>query len=83
MTQYDLHETTLMVKGIIAEILNIDGATILPNATFETLGADSLDMMQIIMKIEDVFGIEISDDVAGRIKTVSEAVDAIQKNRTK
>ena len=83
MTQYDLHETAAMVKGIIAEILNLDAATISSQATFEMLGADSLDMMQIIMKIEDLFGIEISDDVASQIKTVEEAVEAIQKYRTK
>ncbi len=83
MTQYDLQETTSMVKGIIAEILKIEPSTIAPNSSFDTLGADSLDMMQIIMKIEDVFGVEISDDVASHIKTVAEAVEAIQKNRTR
>lgn len=83
MTQYDLHETTLKVQNIIAEILKIKPSTVLLTSSFEMLGADSLDMMQIIMKIEDVFGIEISDEVASHIKTVGEAVEAIQKNRTK
>jgi acyl carrier protein len=83
MMSYDVQETTTTVKKIIAEILKIDASTIVATSSFETLGADSLDMMQIIMKIEDVFGIEISDDMASSIKTVSEAVEAIQKLRTK
>lgn len=83
MVQFDLQETTATVKAIIAEILKIDPSTIATNSSFETLGADSLDMMQIIMKIEDVYGIEISDDAVAHIKTVAEAVEAIQKNRTK
>lgn len=83
MIPNDIQETTATVKKIIAEILKIDPSTILPTSSFETLGADSLDIMQIIMKIEDVFGIEISDDMASSIKTVGEAVEAIQKLRTK
>jgi acyl carrier protein len=83
MTNFDSKETSAKVIGIVAEILNTDSATIKADSTFESLGADSLDMLEIIMKLEEAFGIEISDDQAAQIKTVGEAVDNIQKIRTK
>lgn len=83
MSNYDIQETTTTVKSIIAEILKVDPSAVSLDSTFETLGVDSLDMLQIIMKLEDTFGIEISDDVAMSIKTVGQAIDLIQKSRTK
>lgn len=83
MTQYDLNETYTKIVAIVAEILNIDAASIKPDSAFESLGADSLDMLQIIMKLEETFGIEISDEQASHIKTIREAADNIAKMRTK
>ena len=71
------------LKKIIAEVLNIDKEKITPETTFvDDLGADSLDVFQIIMGIEDEFDIQIPDDAAESIVTVNDAVVQIQ-NATK
>ena len=69
------------LKGIIAEILNVDPDEITMETTFvDDLGADSLDVFQIIMGIEEEFDIEIPDDKAAEIKTVQDIVDYIKEN---
>jgi acyl carrier protein len=83
MAQFDVNDTFAKVATIIVDTLNIDKAQITPQSSFEALGADSLDMLEIIMKFEDTFGIEINDDDAAHIKTVQEAVEAINRTRTK
>lgn len=83
MTNYDSKETYTKIVDIVAEILKIDASALKPDSTFESLGADSLDILQIIMKIEETFGIEISDEQASNIKTIDEAVNSIQSIRTK
>lgn len=68
------------LQGIIAEVLSIDTDTILPESTFvDDLGADSLDVFQIIMGIEEEFDIEIDNEEAEKITTVQDAVDQIKK----
>lgn len=70
------------LKQVIAEVLNLDPEEITPETTFlEDLGADSLDVYQIIMGIEEEFDIEIPAEKAERITTVGEAADLI-KNAT-
>jgi acyl carrier protein len=67
------------LQSIIAEVLNIDAAKITPETTFvDDLGADSLDVLQIVMAIEDAFDIKIPDDVTDKITTVQDAVDQIK-----
>ncbi len=67
------------IKGIIAGILNIDPDTVNEDSAFiEDLGADSLDVFQIIMGVEDAFDIEISPVEAERISTVGEAVELVR-----
>ncbi len=67
---------------IIADVLNIDEKEIKEDSSFENdLGADSLDVFQIIMGIEDEFDIEIPNDAAEQIVTVGDAVEQI-KNAT-
>ena len=83
MTQFDINDTFAKVAAIIVDTLNIDKVQVTPQASLEALGADSLDMLELIMKFEDTFGIEINDDEATHIKTVQEAVDAINRTRTK
>jgi len=69
------------VKGIIVDILSIDEASIDPEDNFrEDLGADSLDLVELIMAFEDTFGGRISDDDARQIVTVGDAVDYIENN---
>ena len=68
------------LKEIIAEVLNVDVDEITKDTTFvDDLGADSLDVYQIIMGIESEFGIEIENDAAENITTVGDAVEQIKK----
>ena len=68
------------LKGIIAEVLNVEADEISLSTTFvDDLGADSLDIFQIIMGIEEEFDIEIDNDEAEKISTVQDAVDQIKK----
>lgn len=67
------------LKKIIAEVLNVDEEEISMETTFvDDLGADSLDIFQIIMGIEEEFDIEIANEDAERIHTVSDAVEEIK-----
>ena len=72
------------LKKIIAEVLNVDEGEITMETTFvDDLGADSLDVFQIIMGIEDEFDIQIPDDAAESIVTVNDAVVQIQNATNK
>ena len=67
------------LKQIIAEVLNVDADEITMDTTFvDDLGADSLDIFQIIMGIEEEFDIEIQNEDAEKIVTVSDAVEQIK-----
>ena len=67
------------LQQIIAEVLNIDPEEITMNTTFvDDLGADSLDIFQIIMGIEEEFDIEIPNEAAEQIVTVGDAVEQIK-----
>lgn len=67
------------LQGIIAEVLNIEPEDVTMAATFvDDLGADSLDIFQIIMGIEEEFDIEISNEAAEQIVTVGDAVEQIK-----
>ncbi len=68
------------VSKIIADVMNVDSKEITPETTFvEDLGADSLDVFQIIMGIEEKFSIEVSTEKAEEIKTVGQAVELIRQ----
>ena len=67
------------LQQIIAEVLNIDPEEITMNTTFvDDLGADSLDVFQIIMGIEEEFDIEIPNEAAEQIVTVGDAIEQIK-----
>ena len=67
------------LRNIIAEVLNVDPEEITLETTFmDDLGADSLDVFQIVMGIEEEFGIEIPAEKAEKISTVEEAVEMIK-----
>ena len=69
------------LKEVIADVLSVDPNEITLETTFmEDLGADSLDVFQIIMGIEEAFEIEIPADKVERISTVGEAVDLIKNS---
>ena len=68
------------LQDIIADVLNVQKEEIKPETTFvDDLGADSLDIFQIIMGIEEEFDIEIDNDEAEKIVTVQDAVDQTKK----
>lgn len=67
------------LQNIIADILNIDASEITSDSKFvDDLGADSLDIAQIMMGIEDEFGVEIPSDAAEKIVTVGDAAEQIK-----
>ena len=68
------------IKAIIAEVLNIDVETITADTTFvDDLGADSLDIFQIVMGIEEEYDIELDNDTVEQIQTVCDAAEAIRR----
>ena len=66
------------VKAIVVEQLGVDEAEVTIDSTFiDDLGADSLDIVELIMALEEEFNVEIPDDVAEKIKTVKDTVKYI------
>jgi len=71
-----------LLKKIIADVLSVDPDDIKSDTTFiDDLGADSLDVYQIIMAVEDELGIEIDENQAEKIRTVGDAVDLIRQTK--
>jgi acyl carrier protein len=69
------------LKKIIVEQLGVDEADIKPSASFvDDLNADSLDLVELVMSLEEEFGTEISDEDAERIRTVQDAVDYVDEH---
>ncbi len=70
------------VKSIIAEQLDIDADSITYESSItDDLGADSLDVVDLVMSFEDEFGVEIPDDAVETIRTVSDIVKYIEDNQ--
>lgn len=71
------------LKPVIADQLGVDEAEVKPDASFtEDLNADSLDLVELIMSLEEQFNIQISDEDAEKITTVDEAVDYIYEHES-
>lgn len=69
------------VKEIIVDQLGVDEEEVTAEASFvDDLGADSLDIVELIMALEEEFGLEIPDDEAEKIATVNDAVEYIREN---
>jgi len=67
------------VKGVIVEQLSVDEADVTEEASFiDDLGADSLDIVELVMALEEEFGISIPDEEAENIKTVGDAIAYIE-----
>ena len=72
------------VKQIICEQLSVEEPEVTRDASFvETLNADSLDIVELIMAFEEAFNIEIPDDEAEKIRTVGNAIDYVAANKKK
>ena len=70
------------VKEIVVEQLGVDADDVNIDLTFiDELGADSLDIVELIMAFEEEFNVEIPDEIAEKIKTVKDTVDYIDKNK--
>jgi acyl carrier protein len=70
------------IKKIICEQLEVSEEDVVPKASFvDDLGADSLDQVELIMAMEEEFGISISDEEAEKIVTVKDAIDYIQQHQ--
>ena len=70
------------LKKLIVEQLGVDEEEVTPTASFvEDLNADSLDLVELIMSLEEEFGMEISDEDAERIQKVSDAVEFIEEHQ--
>jgi acyl carrier protein len=70
------------IKAIIVEQLGVDESEVNPEAHFiDDLGADSLDTVELVMALEEEFGIEISDEDAEKIQTVADVVKFLDKGK--
>jgi acyl carrier protein len=75
-----VNETLTEIQRIVSEQLGVDAAQVQPEASFtKELGADSLDVVELVMAFEEAFEIEIDDESAGKIETVQDALDFIEK----
>ena len=73
-----------MLRKIVSEFLNVDPREIEPETTFaDDLGADSLDLLQIVMGMEEAFNITLSEEELTGIVTVQDAIDKIKSFSTK
>jgi acyl carrier protein len=69
------------VKNIIVDKLSVESDEVVPEASFvDDLGADSLDLVELIMAMEETFDIEISDDQAEELQTVQDAINYIKQH---
>jgi len=70
------------LKAIVCEQLEIDAESITADTRLnEDLNADSLDVVEILMALEDEFGVEIPDEETEKMKTIGDVVDYIQNNK--
>jgi len=69
------------IKNIIAEKLSVEPDEVVPQASFvDDLGADSLDLVELIMAMEEAFDTEISDEEAEKLQTVQDAINYIKEH---
>ncbi len=77
-----MSDTPDRVKKIVVEHLGVEADKVTEDASFiDDLGADSLDIVQLVMAFEEEFGVEIPDEAAEKISTVSDAIKYIDENK--
>lgn len=78
----DREEILEKIREIAADRLGVEEGDVAPEASFrEDLEADSLDLVELIMELEEQFGMEIPDEEAEKITTVEEAVDYVEQHQ--
>ncbi|CAN5231982.1 acyl carrier protein [soil metagenome] len=78
-----MSETAERVKKIVVEHLGVEPEKVTEEASFiDDLGADSLDIVELVMAFEEEFNVEIPDDAAEKITTVKDAIDYINQNQS-
>ena len=77
-----MSDTSDRVKKIVVEHLGVDAEKVTEEASFvDDLGADSLDIVELVMAFEEEFGVEIPDDAAEKITTVKDAISYIDEHK--
>jgi acyl carrier protein len=77
-----MSDTAERVKKIVVEHLGVEGDKVSEEESFiDDLGADSLDIVELVMAFEEEFGVEIPDDAAEKILTVKDAINYIDTNK--
>lgn len=75
-------EITTRVTALVVDHLGVDAGDVSPTASFiDDLGADSLDIVELVMAFEEEFGVEIPDDAAEKITTVKDAISYIDEHK--
>jgi acyl carrier protein len=83
MAQFERSDTKQQIIEIAVDKLGKDSETIEQASTFQEMGVDSLDMVELTMKLEDHFGIEIDDVEAEKLTSIDMVVDYVHQRRTK
>ena len=83
MAEFTKQDTFEKIAALVASKLSIDKSKVTEKASLQDLGADSLDLVEIIMKLEEQFGVEIDDEKAEQFKSVTNVVNYIHSLRTK
>lgn len=83
MAEFTKEDIRNKVVDIVSKKLSINKETVTKSTSFEDLGADSLDMVEIIMKLEEVFSIEIDDEDAEKLSSLDQVITYIEGLRKK
>lgn len=81
--EFDRNDTVEKVITVVTEQLHVSRDTINQASEFHDLGADSLDMVEIVLRLEELFGMQIEEADAERLTTINQVVDYIHTRRTK
>lgn len=83
MAEFDKQDILNKIVDIVAKKVSVDKDVVLKSKSFEELGADSLDMVEIVMKIEEQFEVEINDEDAEKLTSLDQVVDYICELKNK
>ena len=79
----EMKDTADKVIAVIVEKLDIDPSVIQMTSTLQDLGADSLDMVEIIMKVEEAFNVEINDEAVEKLRNVQDVINYVHELRSR